>query len=127
VLRAADVFVAKITARALHPALTPQAAARQLFQEEPTARVASALIKAVGLYPPGDFVRLANGEAAVVVRRAVAGSAVQAAALLAANGKPLPGAPKRDTALAEFAITGALADRQGLPRVLPEVVFGVLE
>jgi hypothetical protein len=89
--------------------------------------VAGALIKAVGLYPPGDFVRLANGDAAVVVRRAVAGSAVQVASLLAANGKPLAGAPKRDTAVPDFAITGPLTDRKGLPRVLPEVVFGVLE
>ena len=126
-LRAADVFVAKITPRASHPALAPQVAARQLFQEDQGARVGSALIKAVGIYPPGDFVRLANGEAAVVVHRAMAGRAVQVASLLAANGKPLAGAPKRDTGQPEFAITGALADRQGLPRVLPEVVFGVLE
>jgi hypothetical protein len=126
-LRAADVFAAKITPRVLHPALPPQVAARQLFQEEQGARVGSALIKAVGIYPPGDLVRLANGDAAIVVHRAVPGRAVQVASLVAANGKPLAGAPKRDTAQAEFAITGALADRQGLPRVVPEAVFGVLE
>lgn len=127
-LRAADVFVAKITPRALHPALPPQAAARQLFQEQQGGRVAGALIKALGIYPPGDLVRLKNGEAAVVVRRAAAGGGgVVAAAVLGANGKPVPGMPKRDTGLPEFAITGALADRSGLPRILPEQVFGLLD
>lgn len=126
-LRAADVWVAKITPRALHPALPPQTAARQLFQEEPGSRVAGALIKALGIYPPGDLVRLKNGEAAVVVQRAAAGKAVAAAAVLGANGKPVPGAPKRDTGLPEFAITGALTDRTGLPRIHPEQVFGLLD
>lgn len=126
-LRAADVFVAKITPRVLHPALPPQTAARQLFQEAQGGQVAGALIKALGIYPPGDLVRLKNGEAAVVVRRAAAGGAVLVAALLGANGKPVPGTPKRDTGLPEFAITGALADRTGLPRILPEQLFGVLD
>ncbi len=126
-LRAADVFVAKISPRAQRVALSPQVAARQLFQEEQGGAVAGALIKAVGIYPPGDFVKLANGDAAVVVRRAGSGGAAQVASLLAASGKVLPGAPKRDTALPEFAISGPLVERQGLPRVLPEVVFGLLD
>jgi hypothetical protein len=127
VLRAADVFTAKVTPRALRPALLPQVAARQLFQEEQGGPVAGALIKALGLYPPGDFVKLKNGETAVVVRRATAKTAVQAVALLGGTGKPLSGPAPRDTALPEYMISGPLADRSGLPRVLPEQVYGLLQ
>ena len=125
-VRAADVFMAKISPRAMRTALAPQVAARQLFQEEKGGPMAAALIRAVGLYPPGDFVRLKNGEAAVVAHRATATAAALVMAVLGANGKPVPGAPRRDTGQAEFAITGALPDRAGLPRVLPEQVYGVL-
>jgi HD-GYP domain-containing protein (c-di-GMP phosphodiesterase class II) len=124
VLRAADVFAAKISPRAIRAALPPQAAARQLFQEEQGSSIAGALIKAVGLYPPGDLVRLKNGEAGVVVRRK--GAALEVAVLLAASGQPVSGLPRRDTAVAEHAIAGPLLERAGLPRLLPETVFGLV-
>jgi HD-GYP domain-containing protein (c-di-GMP phosphodiesterase class II) len=125
-VRAADVFMAKISPRALRAPMQPQLAARQLFQEESGGPIAAALIRAVGIYPPGDFVRLRNGEVAIVARRAAAGTGAIAVALLDAKGRPVPGAPKRDTAQAEFSITGAFAERAGLQRVLPEQVYGVL-
>lgn len=125
VLRAADVFAAKISPRAFRPALSPQLAARQLFQEEQGGAIAGALIKAVGLYPPGELVRLKNGEAALVVRRKGAG--LEVAILQAAGGRAVPGLPRRDTAAApEFAVAGPLLERNGLPRLLPETVFGLV-
>lgn len=127
-LRAADVFMAKISPRALRPPMLPQLAARQLFQDEGGGPVAGALIRAVGVYPPGEFVRLKCGELAIVVRRASAGMAVQLMALQDARGKPVPGAPRRDSGQVDFAITAALPlnERAGLLRVLPEQVYGVL-
>ena len=59
-VRAADVFAAKISPRAIRAALPPQTAARQLWLEEKGGPIAGALIKAVGLYPPGDLVTLKN-------------------------------------------------------------------
>jgi hypothetical protein len=129
-VRAADVFMAKISPRALRAPLLPQVAARQLFQEDAGGPIAAALIKAVGVYPPGDFVRLRNGDVAIVIRRAAGGAAgpgVLAVSLIDAKGRPLPNAPKRDTAQPEFAIAGLLTERAGLRRVLPEQVYGVLE
>jgi HD-GYP domain-containing protein (c-di-GMP phosphodiesterase class II) len=125
-VRAADVFMAKISPRALRAPMLPQLAARQLFQEESGGPIAAALIRAVGIYPPGDFVRLRNGEVAIVARRAAAGAGAIVVALLDAKGRPVSGAPKRDTGQAEFAIASALAERAGLQRVLPEQVYGVL-
>lgn len=125
-VRAADVYTAKISPRAMRAPLLPQAAARQLFQEEQGGPIAAALIRAVGLYPPGDFVRLKNGEAAIVVQRASANAAAVVMAVLGSQGRPAPGAPRRDTGQPEFAISGPLTERAGLPRVLAEQVYGVL-
>ena len=134
VVRAADVYAAKLSPRALRPALAPQVAVRQLFQEDPGSSLAAALIRAVGLYPPGDLVRLKNGEAGIVVRRASAGSGAAVGAvvgaevvvLVTAAGKAVTGGPRRDTTQAEFAIAGAMVDRSAVPRVLPEQVFGLI-
>jgi HD-GYP domain-containing protein (c-di-GMP phosphodiesterase class II) len=125
-LRAADVFMAKISPRALRAPLLPQMAARQLFQEEAGSPLAAALIKAVGVYPPGDFVRLRNGDLAVVTHRATTGAAVQAVAVLDARGKPVTQSPQRDTGVADHAIVGPVTERAGLPRVLPEQVYGLV-
>jgi len=126
-VRAADAFMAKVSPRAIRAHLTPPVAARQLFQEEAGGPIAAALIKAIGIYPPGDFVRLRNGDAAMIVRRAAGAAAPSALALQDAKGRPLAGAPRRDTGLPEFAIAGPLNERAGLPRVLPEQVYGLLE
>ena len=142
VVRAADVYAAKLSPRALRPALPPQAAARQLFQEDPGSSVAAALIRAVGVYPPGEWVRLKSGEGGIVVRRASAGGSAggsvagsvgagaavgaEVAVLLTAAGKAVTSGLRRDTAQAEFAIAGAMVNRSAVPRVLPEQLFGLI-
>jgi HD-GYP domain-containing protein (c-di-GMP phosphodiesterase class II) len=125
-LRAADVYAAKISPRALRAPQSPQLAARQLFQEESGGALAAALIRAVGLYPPGDFVLLKNGEAGIVVERANREQGAQVHVLRDTASRPLANALRRDTGNAEFGIAGGVADRSGWPRVLPEQVYGLL-
>ena len=126
-LRAADVFTAKLSPRLLRSPLSAQVAARQLFQEEQGGPIAAGLIRAVGVHPPGDFVLLKNGDTGIVLHRTVPGRAVVVVSLFGANGKPVAGPRRRDTAVAEFAITGAVVERGNLPRVLPEQVYGLLD
>ena len=125
-LRAADVFMAKISPRAQRPALSPQVAARQLFQQTGGGALASALVKAIGLYPPGDLVLLKSGEVAVVTRRA-GPTTPKVAALSDARGHPVAQTTPRDTADPGFAVTGPLVDRSAFARVLPERVYGLIE
>lgn len=126
-LRAADVYTAKISPRAVRAPLNSQMAAHQLLQEMPGSRVGSALVKAVGVYPPGDFVRLKSGETAVAVRRTDEVRAPEVVVLLSATGKLLTEPRRRDTRDPAFAIAGVAA-RDGLPaRILPEQVYGLLE
>ncbi|HEX5805549.1 MAG TPA: HD domain-containing phosphohydrolase [Macromonas sp.] len=70
-LRLVDVFVARISPRSDRPGLLPQVAARNIYlgpDGQPSA-LGGAFVKTMGLYIPGSYVRLANGEVAVVVRR----------------------------------------------------------
>lgn len=125
-LRAADVFMAKISPRAIRAAMAPQLAARQLFQQDGGALLATALIRAVGVYPPGSLVQLASGETGVVARRAIAGRPLTVATLSDRKGRPIPETQQRDTSLPEFAVTGPLKDAAGLPRIPPERVYGLI-
>lgn len=126
VLRAADVYTAKISPRAVRAPLNSQTAAHQLLQEHPGSPVGPALVKTVGVYPPGDFVRLKSGETAIVVRRTAEMRAPEVQVLQSATGKLLAEPRRRDTRDPAFAIA-SVAPREGLPRVLPEQVYGLLE
>jgi HD-GYP domain-containing protein (c-di-GMP phosphodiesterase class II) len=126
VLRAADVYVAKISARAKRPPMTPQSATRQLFQQSAGDELAMAMIRTVGVHPPGSLVHLHSGEVAVVIRRATAGPHPLVATLSDKNGRPTGETHRRDSAQAEFSIDGALEASTAFPRVLPERVYGLI-
>lgn len=125
-LQVVDVFTAKISHRASRAAIPVQAVARQLFQEEQGSPLASAMIKALGLYPPGDLVVLKSGEIGVVARRGPSATTPIVATLTNTHGQPIAGTSMRDTAAPEFAITGPAGERKGLSRVLPERVYGLM-
>jgi HD-GYP domain-containing protein (c-di-GMP phosphodiesterase class II) len=127
VLRAADVYMAKISPRAQRAPVVPKLAARQLYEEEAGGPIAAALIKPLGVYPPGDLVKLRSGEVAVVVRRGSSASAPLVATVSNRQGKASVSTVTRDTAQAEFAIEGAVPDRSGFGRILPERVYGLID
>jgi HD-GYP domain-containing protein (c-di-GMP phosphodiesterase class II) len=131
-LRAADVYMAKISPRAVRAALAPQVAARQLYQSEQVdalgKTLAQALIRSIGIFPPGDLVTLKSGETAVVTRRAAQGPAPRAAAISDARGNPSLATTPRDTAQPEFGIAGPLdpAKAAALPKLQPERFYGII-
>lgn len=125
-LRAIDVFMAKISPRAKRPAMPPQAAVRQMFQQSAADPLTMALIKTLGVHPPGSLVQLRSGEVAVSIRRPARGIQPLVATLSDARGQPASQTHRRDTAEAEFAVVGPLADQSAFPRVLPERVYGVI-
>jgi HD-GYP domain-containing protein (c-di-GMP phosphodiesterase class II) len=123
-LRVADVYMAKVSPRALRAPLTPVMAMRQLFQQQPGDPLAMALIKALGIHPPGALVQLQSGEAAVVIRRPSSGTHPFVATLSDTQGRPVPGTQRRDTAAPGFGIQGPLAETKPFARVLPDRVYG---
>jgi HD-GYP domain-containing protein (c-di-GMP phosphodiesterase class II) len=124
-LRVVDVYTAKISPRAFRAALTPQMAARQLVQSHPGSPLTAALIKTLGVYPPGELVQLKSGEIGVVTRRAAAGHGLMVAALTDRQGKPAVSTHHRDTADPALGIAAAVP-RETIARVLPERVYGVI-
>ena len=123
-LRTADVFMARITVRKLRPAMTLQDAAKQMFREDQGGALSSAVIKELGIFPPGDVVRLASGEIGVVMRRTDKVKCPIVAAITDAAGRPTVHTEHRDTALPAFAIVEAVADRTLVARLPPERVYG---
>jgi len=70
-LQRIDVFTAKLSKRKTRPGSTATIAARDACLDGsglPDATGAT-MLRVLGLYPPGSFVRLASGEVGVVVRR----------------------------------------------------------
>lgn len=130
-LRMADVFMAKISPRTERPAMPIQDAARQLYAEAksvPKAGVlAAAIIKEYGIYPPGNFVQLASGETAVVIRRGATAHTPVAAAVTDKNGIPVVRTVRRNTAEPAHAIKGLAAESKMLLRVPPERLYGMVE
>jgi len=127
VLRMADVFMAKITPRTDRPALSIQVAARQMFSEAGGSPAAGALIKEYGIYPPGNFVQLACGELAIVIRRGASANTPMAAAITDKTGTPTVHTTRRDTAQPEFAIKALAAPSPMLQRMTPERLYGLVE
>lgn len=80
-----DVYAAKISGRATRKALTPPDAAKRVYMELAHGKenpFAGLLLKEVGMYPPGTFVRLANGELGVVWKRNLENSSAPVVAVL---------------------------------------------
>ena len=68
----------------------------------------AALIKAVGIYSPGTYVKLVNGETAVVVRRGVNSTTPKVAVLINRQGMATGVPMVRDTSQPEFRIASGL-------------------
>jgi hypothetical protein len=90
-LRRVDIFSAKISRRASRAPMSPVQAAREacLGAGGVPDEVGGALLKAVGLYPPGSFVELVSGELGIVVARGRRANLPYVASLVSAAGNPL--------------------------------------
>jgi len=106
-----DVFVARISPRVSRKGLPSQRAARDAYlaadgQPNP---LGAALIKAIGVYIPGSYVRLASEELAVVARRQRRANEPLVFALVGRSGMPLGEPALRDTSEAAYEIKAGVA------------------
>jgi HD-GYP domain-containing protein (c-di-GMP phosphodiesterase class II) len=123
-LRVADVFMAKITPRTLRAAVAPKDAITQLYRDDKGGPLSTALIKEFGIYPPGDFVKLASGELGVVVERTANARAPIVASITDKAGHPVAKTVRHDSGQAEFAIVESVSDKAMLKRLAPERLYG---
>ena len=87
----------------------------------------------MGIFPPGAFVRLKNGETAVVVGRSNEPTCPKIRSVLATCGTPYTVAPERDPGKEEFAIV-SMVSRSGprhmssrLSRIWPDIEFSEIK
>jgi hypothetical protein len=118
-LRRVDMFAAKISRRNARAPMSPVQAAREacLGAGGVPDEVGGALLRAVGLYPPGSFVELANGEMGIVLARGRRANLPFVATLISASGNVLGEPALRDTLDRRFAVKSALAP--GVVKVRP--------
>ena len=109
-IQRADIFAAAISPRASRSAAATGIAMKAAYFDENQAvdEAGAALVKAVGVYPPGSFVRLASQEVAIVVRRGRVTSAPRVAVVLNREGLPNNELTLRDTSLADWRVTAGL-------------------
>lgn len=119
-LRRVDIFAAKISRRATRIPMSPVQAAREacLGATGVPDEIGGALLKSVGLYPPGSFVELVSGEVGIVVARGRSANLPFVASLVSATGSPLVEPALRNTIDSRYTVRGALASH--LVKVRPQ-------
>jgi len=110
-VRRADVYTGKLSARTYRDAMAADIAGRQIFMEDPGHPMTAALVKEFGIYPPGCHVRLVSGELAIVVARGSSITTPIVACLSNARGAPLPAPVRRDTANKAYAVEVVVGER----------------
>jgi HD-GYP domain-containing protein (c-di-GMP phosphodiesterase class II) len=125
-MQRADMFAAQLAPRASRPPVAPAAAMQACYFDEnrQVDEAGAALIKAVGIYQPGAFVRLTTDEVAVVIKRGSNTTTPRVAVLINRSGMPTVEPTIRDTSLREYKIIASVPHRDvkvtlNLERLLP--------
>ena len=112
-LERADMFSAKLSPRAMRMPVAPAIAMQACYfdNNKQVDEAGAALIKAVGIYPPGSFVKLATNEIAVVVRRGPNTNTPRTAVCINRFGMPTMEPTLRDTSLKEHRVVSSVPHR----------------
>lgn len=118
-LRRVDIFIAKLSKRFNRIPMSPVQAAREacLGVAGVPDEIGSALLKAIGMYPPGSCVELQSGEVGIVVGRGRQANMPIVAALIGTAGTPLGVPAIRDSADQRHFVKRAVSTRA--MRVVP--------
>ena len=124
ILRVADGFVAKMAARKTRLAMSPFGAVKAIFlgAVEPSAAPGAAMATAVGFYPPGTYVQLANGEKAVTVARGLRAHCPLVVSIISPAGMPLTKYACHDTTDPRYAIRAPVNAGDIKVRINPDKV-----
>lgn len=112
-----DIYCALVKPRAYRPGLHALGALREIFLKRAgnvDERITKLFIKELGVYPPGAFVRLSNGEVGIVTRRGKAGAPPGVCSVIGSRGAPLDKPIKRDASLNDFKIKEIINRDQSL-------------
>lgn len=125
-IQRADMFAARLSPRASRQPTAPGVAMQACYFDEnkQVDEAGAALIKTVGIHPPGTFVRLESDEIAMVIKRGANTTTPRVAVMINRSGMPTVEYAIRDTSQKEFRIVASVAHRDvklriNLERMLP--------
>lgn len=112
-IQRADMFAARLAPRASRVPTSPAAAMQASYFDEnrQVDEAGAALIKAVGIYSPGSFVRLSTNEVAAVIRRGANTTTPRVAVVINREGIPTVEPTIRDTSQREYRIVASVPHR----------------
>jgi HD-GYP domain-containing protein (c-di-GMP phosphodiesterase class II) len=121
-IQRADMFAARLSPRVSRAPVTPAMAMQACYFDEnkEVDEAGAALIKAVGIYQPGAYVKLASEEVAVVVRRGANTSTPRVAVVLNRSGMPTGEHALRDTSNRDFRVVASVPHADVKVKILLE-------
>lgn len=127
-LQRADIFTARLSPREGRQALSAHAAAQSAYldEKERADLAGAAIVKAVGLYPPGTNVRLDNGEVAMVLRRGQRADQPIVVSILSSGGVPIEQPALRDTRITPYGVVSSVPPHELNVAVDLEMMFDLL-
>jgi HD-GYP domain-containing protein (c-di-GMP phosphodiesterase class II) len=111
----ADRYCARVSERRYKPLMTPNGALRDMLLEARTTldtNLVSLVVRELGIYPIGTYVRMINGEIGVVARRGLQSTTPHVESVLGPRGAPLEVLLQRDTRNELHAIREVLTNAQ---------------
>lgn len=112
-IQRADIFAARLAPRISRLPMPVTAAMQASYYDEQQQvdEAGAALVKALGIYPPGAFVRLATQEIAIVLKRGPSATTPRVAVVMNRSGMPTGEMIPRNTAQPSCKITGPVAHK----------------
>jgi ribosomal protein S16 len=126
-IQRADMFAACLAPRSSRVPISPAAAMQASYFDEnrQVDEAGAALIKAVGIYSPGSFVKLGNNEVAMVIRRGANTTTPRVAVLVNREGIPTVEPMIRDTSQREYRIVSSVPYREMKVKVNLQRLIGL--
>ena len=111
VITVTERYCSMVSARGYRHAMLPSTALKKLFMQSETLNpsLVELLIKEIGIYPPGSYVRLSHGELAIVRQRTTKAHQPMVRLLVDAHGERFKKIYTRDTSEPNFQIIAAVA------------------
>ena len=112
-IQRADIYSARLSPRASRLPMSPAAAMQASYFDEhkQVDEAGAALIKAIGIYSPGSFVKLHTQEVAAVVHRGLNTTTPKVAVLINREGIPTVEPVLRDTTNRDYRIVASVPHR----------------
>ncbi len=127
IIALSDVYCAMVTPRPYREPVSYKATLRELFVQRGQSvdeRLTTIFVHELGLYPPGVYVKLQNGELAVVVGRTQSPKEPLVASVRKADGNVFLSPRRRNTGIREFTIRSTCSQKDQVA-VNPATLWGI--